>query len=109
VYIEDKKRTKPFEYRMVDGVNDSAGAAEELSGLLRGLNCHVNLIPLNPVEGRMGQRSGRSRIEEFKLLLEKNKINVTIRREMGRDIDAACGQLRNKNEGGKLHEGIFED
>lgn len=108
-YIEKAGRRITFEYSMVEGKNDSWKEAKELCSLLRGLNCHVNLIPLNPVEGRMGQRSERSHIEEFKLTLEKNHINVTIRREMGRDIDAACGQLRNKNEGGKLHEGICKD
>jgi 23S rRNA (adenine2503-C2)-methyltransferase len=99
-YIGMTNRRITLEYSMVEGKNDSKWEAEELSRLLHGMNCHVNLIPLNPVEGRMGQRSRRSSIEEFKLTLEKNRINVTIRREMGRDIDAACGQLRNKNEGG---------
>lgn len=108
-YIEKTKRRITFEYSMVEGKNDSQKEAQELIQLLRGMNCHVNLIPLNPVEGRMGQRSMRNHIEEFKLTLEKNHINVTIRREMGRDIDAACGQLRNKNEGGKLHEGVCAD
>ena len=108
-YIEKTGRRVTFEYSMVEGKNDSPAEAKELCSLLRGLNCHVNLIPLNPVEGRMGQRSMRERIEEFKLILEKNHINVTIRREMGRDIDAACGQLRNKNEGGKLHEGLCKN
>lgn len=108
-YIGRTNRRITFEYSMVEGRNDSAREAKELSALLQGMNCHVNLIPLNPVEGRMGQRSRRSNIEEFKLILEKNHINVTIRREMGRDIDAACGQLRNKNEGGKLHESLCKD
>lgn len=98
-YIEKTKRRITFEYSMVEGKNDSQKEAGELTHLLRGMNCHVNLIPLNPVEGRMGQRSMRSHIEEFKETLEKNHINVTVRREMGRDIDAACGQLRNKQEG----------
>ena len=66
----------------------------QLVELVRGLNCHINLIPLNPVEGRMGQRSKGADIQNFKNKLEKNGINVTIRREMGRDIDGACGQLR---------------
>ena len=108
-YIEKTGRRVTFEYSMVEGKNDSPAEAKELCHLLHGLNCHVNLIPLNPVEGRMGQRSMRERIEEFKLILEKNHINVTIRREMGRDIDAACGQLRNKNEGGKLHESLCKN
>ncbi len=95
-YIEKTGRRITFEYSMVQGKNDSASAAQELCRLLRGMNCHVNLIPLNPVEGRMGQRSDRGRIEEFQAVLEKNHVNVTVRREMGRDIDAACGQLRQR-------------
>lgn len=97
-YLERTGRRITFEYSMVEGKNDSLGHAKELSGLLRGLNCHVNLIPLNPVEGRMGRRSRRNRVEEFQLILERNHINATIRREMGSDIDAACGQLRNKRQ-----------
>lgn len=98
-YIDLTKRRITFEYSMVEGKNDSKECALQLAALLSGMNCHVNLIPLNPVEGRMGERSKISSIEAFKLILEKKHINVTIRREMGRDIDAACGQLRNKNEG----------
>lgn len=97
-YLEKTNRRITFEYSMVEGKNDSRKEAEELAELLRGLNCHVNLIPLNPVEGRMGQRSRRNNIQDFKFILEENHINVTIRREMGRDIDAACGQLRNKKQ-----------
>lgn len=108
-YIAKTKRRITFEYSMVEGKNDSPKEAEQLVHLLRGMNCHVNLIPLNPVEGRMGQRSKRQNIEDFKFTLEKNHIQCTIRREMGRDIDAACGQLRNKNEGGKLHESHSKD
>ena len=97
-YLEKTNRRITFEYSMVEGKNDSREEAEELSRLLQGMNCHVNLIPLNPVEGRMGQRSRGNNIQEFKFTLEKNHTNVTIRREMGRDIDAACGQLRNKRQ-----------
>lgn len=100
-YVERTGRRVTFEYTMVEGKNDTAFHAKQLSGLLHGLNCHVNLIPLNSVEGRMGTRSPGAAIHGFKLLLEKNHINVTIRREMGSDIDAACGQLRNKNKGGE--------
>lgn len=97
-YLEKTGRRITFEYSMVEGKNDSSKEAEELARILHGLNCHVNLIPLNPVEGRMGQRSRRDNIQDFKFILEKNHTNVTIRREMGRDIDAACGQLRNKKQ-----------
>ena len=100
-YIEHTGRRVTFEYSLVAGKNDRREHAEELAGLLRGMNCHVNLIPLNPVEGRMGNRSDRTDVQNFKLVLEKKLSNVTIRREMGSDIDAACGQLRNKNKGGE--------
>ena len=93
-YIEKTGRRVTFEYSMVQGKNDSLEEAEELCRLVQGMNCHVNLIPLNPVEGRMGQRSGRGQIEGFRAVLEKNHVTVTVRRELGRDIDAACGQLR---------------
>ena len=100
-YVDMTGRRITFEYSMVEGKNDSRECAMQLVELVRGLNCHINLIPLNPVEGRMGQRSKGADIQNFKLLLEKNHTNVTIRREMGRDIDAACGQLRNKERGWK--------
>lgn len=100
-YVEQTGRRITFEYSMVEGVNDTPEHAKELSQLLHGLLCHVNLIPLNPVDGRMGNRSKRTNVQEFKLVLEKNHTNVTIRREMGSDIDAACGQLRNQNKGGE--------
>lgn len=93
-YVEHTGRRVTFEYSLVEQKNDGPEQAEELSQLLQGLLCHVNLIPLNPVEGRMGSRSERTNVNEFKAILEKNHINVTVRREMGSDIDAACGQLR---------------
>ena len=68
--------------------------AEELAQLIKGLNCHVNLIPVNPIKERDYVQSDKKVIENFKNKLEKYQINVTIRREMGRDIDGACGQLR---------------
>ena len=71
--------------------------AEELASLLRGHNGHVNLIPVNPIKERDFKRSDKTRIFAFQNKLEKNGINVTIRREMGRDIDGACGQLRRKH------------
>ncbi|MCX4327787.1 MAG: 23S rRNA (adenine(2503)-C(2))-methyltransferase RlmN [Lachnospiraceae bacterium] len=107
-YIEKTGRRITFEYSIMDGINDGEENAIKLARLLKGLNCHVNLIPLNPVNGRMGSRPGTAGIQQFKLMLEKKHINVTIRREMGSDIDAACGQLRNKDKGGKLHESICE-
>lgn len=95
-YVKQTGRRITFEYSMIRGVNDRKSHAEELSRRCRGLICHVNLIPLNEVKERNCQRSGTEDIEKFKLVLEKNRINVTIRREMGSDIDAACGQLRKK-------------
>lgn len=108
-YVDKTGRRITFEYSMVEGKNDSRECAMQLVNLVKGLNCHINLIPLNPVEGRMGQRSKGADIQAFKLILEKNHTNVTIRREMGRDIDAACGQLRNKEKGGNYDESIFKD
>lgn len=93
-YFEQTKRRLTFEYSLVENVNDSMEDATELIELLKGINCHVNLIPVNPIKERDFRQSNMSRIEAFKNKLEKNKINVTIRREMGRDIDGACGQLR---------------
>lgn len=93
-YFQETKRRITFEYSMIRGVNDSVEQAVELAGRLRGLNCHINLIPLNEVKERSCSRSRQTDIERFKKILEKQGMNVTIRREMGSDIDAACGQLR---------------
>lgn len=95
-YIEKTGRRITFEYSLVEGVNDKKEHALMLCRLLKGMNCHVNLIPVNPIEEREYRQSSVSSIQNFKNLLEKNRINVTIRREMGRDISAACGQLRKK-------------
>ncbi len=95
-YIEKTGRRISFEYSLVKGVNDSFKCAEELISLVRGLNCHINLIPVNPIKERDYRQTGKDEVYAFKNKLEKNGINVTIRREMGRDIDGACGQLRNK-------------
>ena len=78
------------------GKNDSEEDAAQLAKLVEGLNCHVNLIPVNPIKERDFVQSEKKVIENFKNKLEKYRINVTIRREMGRDIDGACGQLRKK-------------
>ena len=79
---------------LVAGENDGMQDAQELAKLLNGHNCHVNLIPVNPVRERSFVQSDKKVVEKFKNKLEKYGINVTIRREMGRDIDGACGQLR---------------
>ena len=93
-YFEKTGRRVSFEYSLVKDQNDSEAFAQELGRLLRGKNCHVNLIPVNPIKERDYKDSDSYFVEKFKLTLEKLGINVTIRREMGRDIDAACGQLR---------------
>ena len=96
-YAEQTGRRVTFEYALVAGVNDSKEDAAALERLLKLLNCHVNLIPVNPIKEREYRQSARTNIEAFKKHLEKNKINITIRREMGRDIDGACGQLRRRH------------
>lgn len=93
-YYEKTGRRLTFEYSLVEGVNDSEENATELAKLVKGLNCHINLIPVNPIKERNYRHSEAKFIQNFKNILEKYKINVTIRREMGADIDAACGQLR---------------
>ena len=93
-YFEKTGRRITFEYSLVGGKNDSEEDARELSRLIGDLNCHVNLIPVNPIKERNFVQSDKKVIEKFKNKLEKYRINVTIRREMGRDIDGACGQLR---------------
>lgn len=95
-YFEKTGRRITFEYSLVGGVNDTDEDARELSDLIKGMNCHVNLIPVNPIKERDYVQSNEKVIMAFKNKLEKNHINVTVRREMGRDIDGACGQLRRK-------------
>ena len=95
-YFEKTKRRVTFEYSLVGGVNDTDQDATELASLIKGMNCHINLIPVNPIKERDYVQSDTRVIEAFKNKLEKYGITVTIRREMGRDIDGACGQLRKK-------------
>lgn len=93
-YIEATGRRISFEYALVDGVNDSPDCAEELAGRLRGMLCHVNLIPVNAVPERGFTGSDRRRVEQFLQVLEQRHIPTTVRRRLGSDINAACGQLR---------------
>lgn len=95
-YYETNGRRLTFEYSLARGVNDSPEDARALAKLLKGFMWHVNLIPINPVEERSYVQSDRKSIVNFKNSLEKYGGNVTIRREMGRDIQAACGQLRRR-------------
>lgn len=100
-YFRETGRRITFEYAMIQGINDREADARELAGRCRelldqGVQCHINLIPLNEVRERTCMRSRAADIDRFKIILEKYRINVTIRREMGSDIDAACGQLRKK-------------
>lgn len=93
-YYEQTGRRITFEYSLIEGVNDQPEQAQTLSKLVKGLNCHINLIPVNPIKERDFKQTSSKYVQNFKNLLEKNRINVTIRREMGSDINAACGQLR---------------
>ena len=95
-YFEQTGRRITFEYSLVGGVNDTDQDARELTQLIKGINCHVNLIPVNPIKERDYVQSNAKVIEAFKSKLEKAGINATVRREMGRDIDGACGQLRKR-------------
>ncbi|MCI9531955.1 MAG: 23S rRNA (adenine(2503)-C(2))-methyltransferase RlmN [Lachnospiraceae bacterium] len=95
-YFAKTGRRITFEYSLMGGMNDSTEDARQLAALLKGKNCHVNLIPINPVDERDYTQPSPQRVSNFKNNLEKYGINVTIRREMGRDIDGACGQLRKR-------------
>lgn len=96
-YISKTGRRISFEYAVIHGVNDTATDAAELIKLLKGINCHVNLIPVNEIKER-NYRSDRNSLLAFQSTLEKGGLNATIRRTLGADIDAACGQLRREYE-----------
>ena len=96
-YHQKTGRRVTFEYSMVKGVNDSAEDAQQLTALAKRVGSHVNLIPVNPIRERDFVAPDTHYVQVFKNKLEKNRINVTIRREMGRDIDGACGQLRKRH------------
>ena len=101
-YFEKTGRRISYEYSLVKGVNDSEDHARRLAALLKGKNCHVNLIPVNPIKERSYRSISRAEAAKFQLTLEKYGINVTIRREMGRDIQGACGQLRRDYAGASV-------
>lgn len=96
-YFEKTGRRITFEYSLVGGVNDTDEDAARLAALAGPLRCHVNLIPVNPIKERDFVQSEGARIRAFQKKLEAEKINSTVRREMGRDIDGACGQLRRRH------------
>ena len=98
IYYRKTNRRITFEYIMLDGVNDSDDNAIELCKLLKGLNCYVNLIPYNETNNIQYKRSKNDRILKFYDIIKKNNVGVTIRREFGTNISAACGQLRSKKE-----------
>ena len=98
IYIEKTNRRVTFEYIMLNGINDSADNAKELVSLLKGINAYVNLIPYNETDALQFIRSNPLTIAKFYDILKKNNITVTIRREFGGEISAACGQLRSKKE-----------
>ena len=95
-YQKVTTRRISFEYALIDGVNDSNECADKLSQILKGIMCHVNLIPANPVKENTFQKPNLSKIHAFKERLIYNGINATVRRTLGADIDASCGQLRRK-------------
>lgn len=95
-YFEQTGRRLTFEYSLVGGVNDTKEDAQELIALVKPLNCHVNLIPVNPIRERDYVQSEAKAVQSFKNRLERSGVQVTVRREMGRDIDGACGQLRRR-------------
>ena len=93
-YTRTTGRRITFEYSLVKGVNDKKEHAQELISRVKGMNCHINLIPVNPIKERDFEQSTQNNVAAFKHILERQHIQVTVRREMGRDIQAACGQLR---------------
>ena len=93
-YFDTTKRRVSFEYGLVAGVNDTKEEALKLSRLIKNMQAHVNLIPINPIKERDYKEPTHKNVLAFKQILEKSGIQATVRREMGRDIDGACGQLR---------------
>ncbi len=104
-YTDFTHRRISFEYAMVKGVNDSEQCAEELANRLKGILCHINLIPVNEVKETGCKRSSKSDINKFSQILSSCGYTVTVRRELGSDINASCGQLR-RNTVKNLNEGV---
>lgn len=95
-YAKKTSRRISFEYAMLKDMNDTDECAYQLAKLLKGMLCHVNLIPANEIKESNHKRSSNDTLARFSSILEKNGINVTVRRSLGSDIDASCGQLRSK-------------
>ena len=111
-YFQQTGRRITFEYSLVEGVNDTPEDVKELTDILQKRNCHLNLIPVNPIKERNFRKPSRKNAQDFENKLEKNGINVTIRRERGSDIDGACGQLRRRYvsaKEGEAHENLYND
>ncbi len=102
IYGEKTSRRISFEYAMMKGINDTSQCATELSKRLKGILCHVNLIPANEVKEKNHTRSDDKSIEAFKSILENNGLTVTVRRTLGSDINASCGQLRRDKINGEI-------
>ncbi len=96
-YAKATNRRITFEYAMIDGVNDSDSCARQLASLVKGMLCHINLIPVNSVTGTGYQKSKQKRLIDFCNILESNGVTSTVRRTLGSDIDASCGQLKRKH------------
>lgn len=101
-YIKKTNRRLTFEYILLKGINDTENCAIELCNLIKGMNAYVNLIPYNETSHLKWKRSNKEQIKKFYDILKKHKINVTIRREFGTTVSAACGQLRANYEGGNI-------
>ena len=105
-YQKVTTRRISFEYALIEGVNDSERCADELAKRLRGIMCHVNLIPANPVKENTFKKPDKNRILKFRQLLEDRGVNATVRRTLGADIEASCGQLRNRAKEGNINANL---
>ncbi len=101
-YAQITSRRVSFEYAMINGLNDSAEDAKELSQKIEGIHCHVNLIPINNIKENNFRKSSTERLKKFLSVIRSNGINVTVRRSLGSDIDASCGQLRSRHQKGEV-------
>jgi 23S rRNA (adenine2503-C2)-methyltransferase len=98
-YVKTTKRRITFEYILLQGINDRDADAVELSGKIKNILCHVNLIPVNNVPERKYKTGGIKNVNKFCRILKENGVNATVRRKCGSDINASCGQLRNTKTG----------